>query len=359
MRVLAPSLVLLAAGLAAQTQTIVSPAGTATVEGSSSNGYPFGSIIPRRYMQIHSDIGGALRTISKLSFRMNGGAATNYTGTAALDTELWMGHSVAWNKASLTYAANWLTPPSKVVARKTLTWGPQGRNGMPAPFLNMDIPLDTPFVYVGVAQSLAWEAALHSYTSSGSSYMAEMDADGGSVTTGASTITGIGCLASTNTFNTMEHDTLAYDYGGTLLLGWAVSYGPPNAPAVLSLGATNPNLPIPGLCSNLLTDLVATLPLGTTDRHGSLVREQTPWLLLNNAYANAVMTTQVHAIDLGRANQILVCNSDGRSTTIPAPNPTKSVKVTRIWNDFGGTTATRGAVTSTTFYYGLVTQFTY
>ena len=65
------SLVLLTLGLAAQTQTIVSPVGNTGTEGSAGNTIPFMLNTPRRYQQICSDIGGSVKIIKKLAFRMN------------------------------------------------------------------------------------------------------------------------------------------------------------------------------------------------------------------------------------------------------------------------------------------------
>jgi len=357
---LAPLSLALCLALPAQSQTIVSPVQAANVEGSSNNVYPFGTNVARRYQQIHSDIGGTVKLITKLSFRMNAGStATTYSGTTALDTELWMGQSVDWNKASFSYAANYLAPPSSVVARKVLTWGPQGANTPPGPepFLNMDIPLDTPFVYLGSANSLAWEAVLYSYTAT-AGYAGTMDADGGTYTSGSSSTTSTGCIATGRSV-AMTHVVQAYDYAGTLLVSWTIANGPSNAPTFIGLGATNPNLNVPGLCSPVCTDLLVTLPLGLTDSAGTMNREVTPWILTTNSIAGGVIYSQAHSIDPARPNPITVSNSNGVATTMPSPNSSKVVKVTRIWNDLGGVTATRGAVTTTTLDYGLVVQFTY
>jgi hypothetical protein len=350
-------ILLVTGGLVAQTQTIVSPVVAATVEGTSNNVYPFSSSIVRRYQQVHSDIGGTPKIITKLSFRMNEGNG-NFTGTAALDTELFLGHSVDWDKVSIVYTANWRTPPVNSVARRVLTWGPQGPNSLPGPnpFLNMDIPLDAPFVYVG-AMSLGWEAALYSYLA-GSNYLGAMDAESASAVTGASTINGTGCIATGGNVP-MTHAFMALDTTGVLLLGWTVANGPSNAPTVLAIGTTNPNVTIPGLCSPLQTNLLATITLGLTNATGVLGDDVCPWLLIPNAFGGAAITTQAHAIDLGRTEAIAVTNSHGRTTTMPVPNLTREVKVTRIWNDTGGTTATRGRVTRIAVGYGLVTQFTY
>jgi hypothetical protein len=44
---------------------------------------------------------------------------------------------------------------------------------------------------------------------------------------------------------------------------------------------------------------------------------------------------------------------------MPVPSYARTTKTSRIWNDAGGPTATRGRVTLNSVGYGLVTQFTY
>ena len=81
----------LAASLAAQ-GAIVSPVGSATVEGDSNNIFPFGQATARRYMQIHADLGTTPLVITKLTFRVNSPTtATTYSGTRTHDIEVWNG----------------------------------------------------------------------------------------------------------------------------------------------------------------------------------------------------------------------------------------------------------------------------
>jgi hypothetical protein len=353
------SLVLLALGLAAQTQTIVSPLGNTGTEGSAGNTIPFMLNTPRRYQQICSDIGGSVKIIKKIAFRMNAlNGAQSFTGTAAIDTELFMAPSVPWNQASLAFTANYLNPRTGVVARKVLTWGPQGMNTPPGPepFLNMDVPLDTPYPYPGVT-SLVWEALVYSYGATGT-FSATQDAETCSPTTGTSTITGNGCTAAGRTA-AMTHTMTALDANGALVLYWTVTNGPASAPSVLAIGLSDPNLAFTGLCSNLRTDLLVTFTLGSTDAAGAISAETSPWLLILNSIPGLPVTTQVHSLDPGRTDPIPVANSNGRSTVMPITGPARNLLVTRLWNGTGTTTATKATASQSSVGYGLVTQFTY
>lgn len=340
----------------AQVQTIVSPAQATSTEGSANNVFPFSNATIRHYQQIHSDIGGSPKVITKFSFRPNA-TTTTYTGTATVDTEINMCSSVDWDKASYIYANNYIGTPVNVVARKVLTWGPiTTASPGPAPFLNMDIPLDAPYVYSG-ATSLLWEANHYAYATVGT-FSGTMDADSSSLTSGGSTITGTGCVATGRT-TAMTHTFTLQDFGGTSQAFFTVTNGPSSSPTVAYFGTTNPNLSLAGLCSNIYTDLLLDWPLGSTDAAGLINGEQCPWLVIPSL-SGGTLTTQVHSLDLGRIpTDLPVANSNGRSTNVPVVNTTKILKITRLWNNTGGVTATRALATTSTFGYGLVTQFSY
>src|SRR5262249_18571610 len=75
--------VLLSAALAGSVeaqQAIVSPSIATNAEGSISSVYLWGDSKPRRYQQVHSDVGGSAKTITRMAWRKDGSAATT-TGT--------------------------------------------------------------------------------------------------------------------------------------------------------------------------------------------------------------------------------------------------------------------------------------
>jgi hypothetical protein len=346
----------------AQTNTFVSPVSAATVEGSASNGFPWNSTTSRRYMQIHGDTILQPMAITKLSWRRDGGAAS---GTAArtADIELFMGLARDWESVSYVLSDNYLVPPTRVIARRIVNMGPHV-GGSPAPF-SLDAVLDAPYGYGG-GLPLIWEAHVHSLTlPTGSS--ASIDVDAAPFTVGSTSITGSGCIASGNTAE-MTHVVSTGDMGGTLTFGFTATNAPPNALAFLAIGATNPNLPVPGLCGPLYTELALMLQVGLTDGSGQLGTTlsglQYPSgrtaFSMPNRVQGATIYTQLHAVDVGSSLPIAIVGSNGRMVTFPFSNTSKVVKVTRLFNNTGGTTATDALFFhSSTVGYGAVTQFTY
>ena len=152
------------------------------------------------------------------------------------------------------------------------------------------------------------------------------------------------------------------DMGGTLLFNFTVANGPLSAPVFLSLGTTNPNLAVPGLCSNLATDLAVIYPLGLTSAAGatSFHNAGLSAVAIPNTIPGGTVFAQAHAFDAGRPDPIQVCNSQGRQLAIPTSNLSNVVLATRLFSQLGGTAATESL-----FFFGtivghaLVTEFTY
>lgn len=356
----------LAASLAAQTTT-VSPTGFATVEGVGNNAFPFtnnATAPSRRYMQIHSDVTGPI-VITKLSFRPNGNT-TGFAGSAACDMEMFMGDSLPYDSPRWVLAQNYLGVPQNSLTRQVINWGPLAA-GSPAPF-EFNVPLTTPFVYTGAA-SLAWEAVVHSLTFT-TPFATQMDVESSTITTGTTgTSTGVGCTV-TGQASAMTLAMTHSDSAGTWSFGCTVANGPASAPAFLYLGVSNPNLSFPGLCSNLYTDLVLSLPLGATDANGysgtfsnvagtTRVGGGANAYALRNSVAGATLYFQAHALDISQPG-IPIANSNGLSLLVPPSNLTRVRQVTRLFNNFGSTTATDAIYFNTSCVgYGIVTEFTH
>lgn len=346
--------------------TIVSPSAASGVEGSSGNSFPWVNTTVRRYMQVHSDIAGSVRVINKLAWRRDG-AATNGTGTRAVDVELSMGDSVDYDKVSFVHSNNYLGTPTVVLPRQVVNFGPLTGTTAPAPF-ELAIPLATPFTYLGL-KSVAWEAKLFGNSLVGT-FAGVIDAHGPNITSGvAPAVTGPGCIASGQSAAMTLTITHA-DSQGLYHLGCYVERCPINAPVVLAIGGTNPALSVPGLCGLLYTDLAAVIPVGSSSATGYLgnvdetsILRAAPSMVFatQNTFGGATLYLQAHAIDVGSTNPIPLANSDGKSILVPVPNLTlPAAKVTRISNNGNGTLATQGIYFSTTSYgYGLVTEFTY
>lgn len=309
-------------------------------------------------MQIHGDLVKAPSLISKLGFRVEA-STTNFTGTRTFDMELFMGEGGSITNPSFTFNSNYTAVArTTVIPRTNVVLGPTGLAVTPGPNpFTMSLPLANPFPYSG-ARNLIWEAAVHGVTSVGN--FSPLDADSSSTTIGVSSITGTGCIA-TGQATAMTHTLVQGDVGGTFHLSFNVQAGPASAPCVLALGLANPNIPIAGLCSNLFTNLVLILPYGSTSATGTITSDDNPLTFLStpNTYGGATLFSQFHAIDPGRPNPILVSNSNGRSTVLPTSNLSHVIRVTRLWNNVGGVTATRAFFATSTVGYGLVTEISF
>jgi hypothetical protein len=187
-----------------------------------------------------------------------------------------------------------------------------------------------------------------------------MDADVGSTTPGPSVVTGAGCTATGRT-TAMTHASTLNDLGGWLGWNFTVANGPATALVLLGIGRTNPNLQVPGLCANVFTDLLLTIPIGVTDAAGAITTQTAgaSSFVLRNTLQSATIYTQAFAADAGQPG-LPVAASDGRMTTVPTSNLTRVCDVMRLFNDVGGTTATQGNFWATlSVGYALPTQFTY
>jgi hypothetical protein len=357
------SVAALTASLVAQT-TIVSPAGFATVEGDSNNTFPFGGSTAasdvRRYMQIHADLGTTPRVITKLAFRATAQAGT-FTGTRVHDIEVYMGEGLPTSQRlpNFQYDLNYAAPKTTVLPRTLVTWGPQGQTVIPGPSPfngSMDIVLATPFSYTGT-RPLIWEVAYFGdvYTPT----MARVDADGSSSTTAMSSITGPGC-AATGSSTLMTHSYIVGDSAGTLMMNGTIRAAPPNVPLLMAIGFTNPQFPVPGLCSSLYTDAVSVQFLGFSSASGAFTAHvPTGAIVVPNAFSGVDVFTQAFALDPLSLAGIPFTMSDGRSSAIPAAGTTEVNLVTRLWNSVGGTTTPWAMFGTSTVGYGLIVEFTH
>lgn len=349
----------LTASLVAQT-AVVSPVGSATVEGDSNNVFPFGQTTARRYMQIHADLGTTPLVITKLAFRVNA-STTNYTGTRTHDMEVYMGEGLPTSQPlpNLTFDANYAAPKQTVLPRTFVTWGPQGQSVSPGPNPfngTMEIVLATPFVYTGTAP-LIWEVAYFGNTTTGT--MSIFDADQSTSVTAPSTILGTGC-APTGSATLMTHTYTVNDSAGTLLMNGTIAGAPANALALMAIGFSNPNVPVPGLCANLYTDATLIQVLGLTSATGTYTADNaTGAFIVPNTATGLTLFTQAFAFDPLSTLALPLTASNGRSSTVPSIGTAQVNQVTRLWNSVGGTAAVTAAFATSTVGYGLVTEFTH
>jgi len=140
-----------------------------------------------------------------------------------------------------------------------------------------------------------------------------------------------------------------------------VTAGPANALCFLAVGFTNPNLAVPGLCSNVFTDALLVKGMGVTSATGTITTSTPTFstIIAPNIIFGATLFSQVFALDVGSPNPIQFAASNGRSVTVPAPNTTRVNLATRIFNSVGGVTATEGIYFTSTVGYALVTKFSH
>lgn len=139
---------------------------------------------------------------------------------------------------------------------------------------------------------------------------------------------------------------------------------------MLFLGLSNPNLPFPGLCGNLYTDLIAQIAGAVADANGDIRETGTaatqsyPYALwtfmMPNTLGSPTLYAQAHAFDGGRIDPVPICNSNGRSWVVPAPATAVVAKASRLYNfQFQGAAYPHATPLLLMHGYSAVTQFTY
>ena len=341
--------------------TVVSPVSCIGVEGDSSNTFPFVEATPRRYLQMHGDLGTTARVITKIGFRV-GASTLAFPGTRTHDIEVYMGEALptALARPNLVFDANYAAPKTTVLPRQFVAFGPTGQSISPGPnpFLpSLEITLATPFAYTGTAP-LIWEVMYFGSTTSGGT-TSSLDADASTSVTAASTVTGTGCMAVGAT-SLMTHAYTVNDSAGTLLMNGTISNGPASALAMMAIGFSDPNLAVPGLCANARTDGWLVQFLGMTTATRSFTADTpTGAIILGNGGAGLPIYTQAFALDPLSTAPLPLVASNGRFSVVPAPGTAQWNRVTRLWSTGGGTATATAAFGTSTVGYGLATQFTH
>lgn len=137
-----------------------------------------------------------------------------------------------------------------------------------------------------------------------------------------------------------------------ITLRWGIERGPSSAQTTILIGLADPNLPVPGLCTNLRTD-GTLISLGTTT--GTTGNVTTPALTVpySQGLAGFPFTCQAFALDQGQGG-IPVAGSNGLAVTMPTL-PATPPGIARIFAQ-GSPTATSGTLSNGT---GLVTRLRY
>jgi hypothetical protein len=345
------------APLAAQ-GTLVSPAHYATEEGFSANGTPFSlATFPIRHQQAHGDLRGTPRVIRSIAFRRDGRTTTSTTwAPRTLDLTVRCAHT-NFTALSATLASNYATPPVTAMTRRSFTTPdlqPVMRT-VPAPFTFV-LPLDQPFAFNGTLD-LLWETEAFGATGSGTQTPLDLCNSGFNlVIPGGYAMNGTGCLVP---FNGGQELALrsSISLQGFPVDAWILAFTatscPPSAAGVFMMGASDPDLALPGLCANLRVLPLVSLP-GTTDATGTWTPlapiTPSPRIPYQAGAVGATFTSQVAVLDPARPDALKVAMSNGLASRLPAQTPT--VAIGRAY-EIGTTTGTGTLATGT----GLVTRF--
>jgi hypothetical protein len=326
-----------AAILPAQT-SLVSPAFYVNEEGTTTASLPFGTpnstaSYPLRSQQVIGGLRGQPRVFRSLAFRRDGQrAASTLFDARSIDFELFLGHgNVA--SASSTFASNYTTPRQQAFARRTFSVPGIADlpRVVPAPFL-VRITFDQPFLYSGAAD-VVWEAGAFSQLQ-GPGTLTPVDAAISGmnlVMPSGYRMNGRGCNVPPTSTSEMElrsTGSLQNFPVNAWILAFSATNCPPNAAGALLLGLSNPNTPVPGLCTNLMVTPMVTVP-GTVPASG-------PWLPLGNiapspripylaAFVGVLLEAQAAALDPAQPFALKVAASNGTSVRLNDWTPTFQV----------------------------------
>jgi hypothetical protein len=199
-------------------------------------------------------------------------------------------------------------------------------------------------------QSMLWEVRTANNFSA-SDYGNDFQSMSGSTpTSNSGTVVGTGCVAGGQSA-AMALAASVYNQVTRFRIAYSLTNGPINTPVFANIDLVNSNLPVPGLCANLIAAPTVPFMLGQTDQTGAVA------LNLENIPfdPNAVgITLYSQAIALDPTQPVLpFALSNGRSNVVPN-TPTSPAQVTRLY----GYQLASGAMRAPSAWTGgIVTRF--
>lgn len=305
---------------------------------------------PARFQQVHSDFKGTPSSLRALLLRRDAIVAGSPDHVArTLTLEVALSHA---NRAALStsFANNYKTPPTIVFPQanvNTPDYTTIGRTvpTQPWPF---EIAFQTPFAYNG-SDDLLFEVRVSATSAPGKGLPLDA-ADGSGIAYGASQMLGFGCPTPLGALTLTSRMT--YDRANpTVTLRFDASAAPVNGAVALLVGATNPNLTIPGLCARLLTDGQIVIA-GTADAQGGYASPNYAIPVTPNFYSGFVYSQL--AAPLASQSGIPIVVSNGLSTNGMSTPP--STLATTTLQATGSATAATGTLAAST---ALVVTFEY
>jgi len=338
-----PAVFVLSACSAAAQWSQVAPAHYENWEGTTVSSAPFsGTAFPVRLQQVHVEPKGAVHQVRSLAFRRDGRLGDPRFASRTVDMEMSMGHG-ALATVSASFAANYVSPPQVTFARRSVQtpdYSGAAREA-PGPF-DFVLPLDAPFVHNGV-DDFVWDITVHAASGTGTAVPLDAVTSGFNLVIPANyALNGLGCSYNGGEVLLRPNVSLQGFPVNGWILDWAASNCPPSTPAVFMLGTADPDLPLPGLCTN-----VHVLPLaqvaGTSDASGGFApfpsTSPLPRIPQSAAGVGLRLEAQVALLVAGPPLQVLATN--GASSILPPSTPT--VGIARVLQ-----TPTSGPTLSTT-----------
>ncbi|HLU39182.1 MAG TPA: hypothetical protein VK081_07340 [Planctomycetota bacterium] len=315
----------LSAAAAAQ-WSVVAPAHYEHWEGTTLSSGPFsGTSFPIRLQQVHVEPKGQVRTITRIAFRSSAVTPDARFASRNVDMDLWMGHG-SLATVGTDFAGNYLSPPQHVVARRmvqTPDWS-GGSASSPTPF-DFVIPLDTPFTHNGV-DDFVWEVNVFGASGTGTAVPLDAAMSGMNLVIPSNyQLHGTGCQVGGNAMTLRPTGSLQGFPVNAWILDWTATACPPNSPAVLLLGVVNPDISVPGLCTNLyvLPDVQVG---GTTDASGGFApfpsTSPLPRIAYQPAGVGVRLEAQVAVLDTSGPQ---LYASNGASSILPPWTPTVGI----------------------------------
>jgi hypothetical protein len=328
---------------------VVSPAGFEHISGNTGVGVPFRGA-SARYQQMYDAVdlqaitGSPSQIMTGIGFRP---FSTRSIPARQWDVQLALGHtSVPVAQMSTTFANNFTATPT-IVLPYTIVNGQagQGKSAIRPNDLLWVFPFQTPFTWVAPVGNLCLEWR-HRNSVLANTPMDGMDPSFISTTTVGANY-GKGCTASGQSgAATCSHSIV----GGNFQL--ALANARANSAALMWLGLQSAEFTVPGWCTPLYVNVLATVT-GTTDGTGNWASGSAPAALLNVApyvevYTQYAFLDATLGAGIGLSDRGVLC--------APAHG---AQFVSRVWSlsttGNGSENATTGTTTPTA---ALITYFT-
>ncbi|MEZ5965277.1 MAG: hypothetical protein R3F56_15700 [Planctomycetota bacterium] len=335
-------LTLLAASVSAQWSQ-VAPAHYDAWEGTTVSSAPFsGTSFPVRLQQVHIEPKGAVHTIASLAFRRDGRLGDPRFQGRTVDMEMQMGHG-ALASVSASFAGNYLSPPQTTLARRVVQTPDYSAGARQAPAaFDFVLPLDVPFAHNGV-DDFVWDITVHGAGGTGTAVALDAVISGFNLVIPANyELNGTGCTYAGNEILLRPNVSLQGFPVNGWILDWAATACPPGTNGVFLLGTVDPDLPFPGLCTNVHVLPLVQVP-GVSDANGGYApfpsTSPLPRIPQSGAGVGLRLEAQLVLLQAGPPLQLLASN--GASAVLPPPTP--MVGIARVLQ-----TPTSGPTLSTT-----------